>query len=306
MSIVMQKSIFTIGLSIAFSTNLLAAHNATAMGLAEKSVTIYAAGDIADCRKLPAADTPAAKTAELIATRLADDKSAAVLTVGDHTYPVGVLSEFYNCYDKTWGQFKARTHPAPGNHEYYTPEAIGYYSYFREQNDSSRRSYYSFKIGKWHVISLNSNLKEDAYAAQLAWLKNDLSQHPTKCALAYWHHPVFSSGGHGNNDFMKETWKALEAANVDVVLSGHDHDYERFAPQNVDGQRDDAHGIREFIVGTGGAYLTPMFLRKENSEISNNSTYGVLKMILKENSYEWEFLPVPGSTFTDHGTGECH
>ncbi|MGZ3158286.1 MAG: metallophosphoesterase family protein, partial [Burkholderiaceae bacterium] len=121
-----------------------------------------------------------------------------------------------------------------------------------------------------------------------------------------WHHPVFSSGGHGNNDFMKETWKALEAANADVVLSGHDHDYERFAPQNVNGQRDDEHGIREFIVGTGGAYLTPMFLRKENSESSSNTTYGVLKMVLKENSYEWEFLPVPGSAFSDRGTGECH
>jgi hypothetical protein len=272
----------------------------------DKGVTVYAAGDIADCRKAAPTDSTAAETAAIIAKGLSKDKNAVVLTVGDHTYPVGLLSEFNDCYDKTWGKFKQRTYPAPGNHEYYTPEAAGYYSYFSDANDPERRSYYSVEVGKWHVISLNSNLRDSAYAAQLAWLKNDLARHPTKCTLAYWHHPVFSSGGHGNNDFMKETWKALEAANADVILSGHDHDYERFAPQDVDVRRDDAHGIREFIVGTGGAYLTPVFLRKANSEIVNNQTFGVLKMTLKDSSYEWEFIPVAGSTFTDHGKGECH
>lgn len=301
-----QKTMIMIGFSIAFSINAFIVNNASAMGLFEKSVTIYAAGDIADCRKMPAAESHAAETAALIATRLANDKNAAVLTVGDHTYPVGLLSEFYDCYDKTWGQFKARTHPAPGNHEYYTPEASGYYGYFTEPNDTGRRSYYSVEIGTWHVVSLNSNLREHAYAAQLAWLKEDLAKHPATCTLAYWHHPVFSSGGHGNNSFMKETWKILEDANADVILSGHDHDYERFAPQNVSGERDDQYGMREFIIGTGGAYLTPMFLRKENSEIRNNTTFGVLKMVLKEDSYEWEFLPVAGSTFTDRGSGKCH
>jgi hypothetical protein len=272
----------------------------------DKGVTIYAAGDIADCRKFAPADTPAAETAAIISKGLRRDKNAVVLTVGDHTYPVGLLSEFNDCYDKTWGKFKERTYPAPGNHEYYTPEAVGYYSYFSDANDPTRRSYYSVEVGKWHVVSLNSNLRDSAYATQLTWLKNDLAKHPSKCTLAYWHHPLFSSGGHGNNNFMKETWKALEAANADVILSGHDHDYERFAPQDVDGKRDDAHGIREFIVGTGGAYLTPIFLHKANSEIVNNHTFGVLKLTLKANSYEWEFIPVAGSTFTDHGKGECH
>lgn len=277
-----------------------------AVAIEDKGITIYAAGDIADCSKTKAADSVAAKTAALIAAGLVSDKSAAVLTLGDHTYPVGLLSEFENCYDKTWGQFKDRTHPAPGNHEYYTPEAVGYYSYFSEPNDPARRSYYSIDIGKWHVVSINSNLRDTAFAAQLDWLKKDLAQHRAKCTLAYWHHPVFSSGGHGNNTFMKPVWKILEDANADVILSGHDHDYERFAPQNLDGQLDDTHGIREFIVGTGGARLTPLLFGKANSEVSNNTTFGVLKMVLKENSYEWEFLPVAGGSFTDHGRGECH
>lgn len=302
-----QKNIIvTFAFAIAAYCGLGKIQHASAVENNDQSVTIYAAGDIAQCGKLKAADTPAAQTAELIATRLANDKTAAVLTLGDHTYPVGLLSEFYNCYDKTWGKFKDRTHPAPGNHEYYTPEAIGYYSYFSEPNDPSRRSYYSVEIGKWHIVSINSNLRDDAFAAQLEWLKKDLARHPAKCTLAYWHHPVFSSGGHGNNNFMRPVWQALEDANADVVLAGHDHDYERFAPQDVEGRRDNAHGIREFIVGTGGARLTPLLFGKINSEVSNNNTFGVLKMVLKENSYEWEFLPVAGSNFTDHGKGECH
>jgi hypothetical protein len=293
----------TITFAIALCGNL---SHAAAIEPAGKGITIYAAGDIADCSKTKAADSVAAKTAALIATQLASDKTAVVLTLGDHTYPVGLLSEFHDCYEKTWGQFKDRTHPAPGNHEYYTPEAAGYYGYFSEPNDPERRSYYSIDIGKWHVVSINSNLRDAAFAAQLDWLKKDLAQHPAKCTLAYWHHPVFSSGGHGNNTFMKPVWKILEDADADVILSGHDHDYERFAPQNIDGQRDETHGMREFIVGTGGARLTPLLFGKVNSEVSNNNTFGVLKMVLKENSYEWEFLPVAGSSFADHGKGECH
>jgi hypothetical protein len=295
-----------IGFSIALSINVLGIPETSAMGLIEKSVTIYAAGDIADCRKSEPADTPAAKTALLIASRLADDKTAAVLTLGDHTYPIGLISEFYDCYDKTWGLFKDRTRPVPGNHEYYTPEAVGYYSYFNELNDPARHGYYSFDIGSWHVVAINSNLREAAFSAQLTWLKNDLAQHSAKCTLAYWHHPMFSSGGHGNNSFLKEVWKLLDAANAEVVLAGHDHNYERFAPQNADGRRDDTRGIREFVVGTGGARLTPLLFGKENSEVNNNNTFGVLKMVLKEDSYEWEFLPAAGSSFTDHGKGECH
>ncbi len=281
-------------------------HNTKGPQIPGAGVAIYAAGDIADCRNYKPEDTNAAKTADLIASELAKDKDAAVLTLGDNTYPVGLPLEFNNCYDPTWGRFKARTFPAPGNHDYYTPVAIGYYGYFGDLAGPERRGYYSVEIGQWHVVSLNSNLKNDEQKKQLEWLKADLEQHKTRCTLAYWHHPVFSSGGHGNNVVMKEAWSILNDAGADVVLTSHDHDYERFAPLNSAGKQDDAHGIREFVVGTGGAKLTPLGLRKPNSDVSDNSSYGVLKMVLKETGYEWEFLPVAGGSFSDRGAALCH
>lgn len=272
----------------------------------ESGVRVYAAGDIADCKHYLPEDSAAAHTAELIATRLATDKDAVVLALGDLTYPVGLPIEFTNCYEPTWGRFKARTYPAPGNHDYYTPQAIGYYGYFGDAAGPDRRGYYSFTLGSWHVISLNSYLKPEEHRKQMAWLKQDLAQHPAHCTLAYWHHPKFSSGGHGNNAQMDEAWKMLQEANADLVLSAHDHDYERFAPQDSEGQRDDARGMREFVVGTGGAHLTPFRFRKSNSEASDNSTYGVLKLTLKSRGYEWEFLPVEAGGFSDHGSALCH
>lgn len=270
-----------------------------------KGVTIYAAGDIADCWKFKPEDSGAAKTANLIAAALARDKDAAVLALGDATYPVGLLEEFTTCYAPTWGRFKHRTFPSPGNHEYYTPAAVGYYEYFGNIAGPLRRGYYSVDLGKWHVVSLNSNLTPMDHQQQLAWLKTDLAQHPARCTLAYWHHPLYSSGGHGNNEQMADVWRALQTANADVVLVSHDHDYERFAPQDADARRDDTRGIREFVVGTGGAKLTPFFARKPNSEISDNSTHGVLRMVLKDTGYEWEFLPVAGGSFTDRGAALC-
>ena len=214
--------------------------------------------------------------------------------------------EFISCYEPTWGRFKDRTYPAPGNHEYNTPAAIGYFGYFGAAAGPDGRGYYSTDLGAWHIVSLNSNLKDDAQRAQLAWLKQDLGQHRSRCTLAFWHHPMISSGGHGNNETMQDLWRALASAGADVVLAGHDHNYERFAPLDRDGKRNDERGIRQFIVGTGGAKLTPLGLRKPNSEASDNSTYGVLKMVLKESGYEWEFLPLPGSSFTDRGAAFCH
>lgn len=295
---------------------------------AGSGVTVYAAGDIADCKHFKAAASGAAKTAEIVAAGLADDPHAAVLTLGDHTYPVGLLQEFNDCYDPTWGQFKSRTYPSPGNHEYYTPAAVGYYAYFGNAAGPARRGYYSFDLGKWHLVSLNSNLKGDEHLAQLAWLKADLAQHNEICTLAYWHHPVYSSGGHGNYPRMNDYWKALQAAGADLLLVSHDHDYERFAPMNGDGKLDETRGMREFVVGTGGARLTPAGWSrplvekmvsvfnpdakpgpaglKANSEIVDNSTHGVLKLVLKDTGYEWEFLPVAGGVFTDRGAALCH
>jgi hypothetical protein len=280
--------------------------NAAETPLPGTGIAIYVAGDIADCRKFKPSDSGAAKTASLILAGLDKDKDAAVLSLGDNTYPAGLLAEFTDCYEPTWGRFKQRTYPTPGNHEYYTPEAVGYYDYFGSAAGPARRGYFSFDLGKWHIVSINSNLKAPDHQQQLAWLKTDLAQHPARCTLAYWHHPLYSSGGHGNNDRMRDVWQVLKAADAEMVLVGHDHDYERFAPQDAEGQRDDAHGIREFVVGTGGAKLTPFVLRKANSEVSNNSTHGVLRMVLKDTGYEWEFLPVAGGGFTDRGSALCH
>ncbi|HEV2612426.1 MAG TPA: metallophosphoesterase [Noviherbaspirillum sp.] len=271
-----------------------------------KGVNVYAAGDIADCKKVKPANSGAAKTAALIEARLANDPEAAVLSLGDHTYPIGLLDEFTSCYEPTWGRFKKRTYPTPGNHEYYTPKAVGYYSYFDEIAGPEQRGYYSFRLGSWHVISLNSYLKPNEHQAQMEWLKADLEKNKTRCTLAYWHHPLFSSGGHGSSPRMKDAWKLLVEAGADVVLSSHDHDYERFAPQDENGREDGKRGMRQFVVGTGGAELTPFWFRKFNSEVSDNSSFGVLKLNLKPTGYEWEFLPVDEDGFRDRGAALCN
>jgi hypothetical protein len=284
-----------------------AANRARFTPLPGNGVTVYAAGDIADCRQLrKASDSGAADTAQLIAAGMANDPEASVLTLGDNAYQSGVPAEFNHCYGPTWGRFKARTHPSPGNHEYYSKGAAGYYDYFGPAAGPEGRGYYSFRLGNWHVIALNSMLRDAQFQAQLDWLKQDLEQNKALCTLAYWHHPVYSSGGHSDNPLMLPVWKALAAAGADLVLNGHDHHYERFAPLNGEGQRDDANGMREMVVGTGGAQLTPLLLPRANSEVRDNSVHGVLKLVLKENGYEWEFLPAKDGGFTDRGSGLCH
>jgi acid phosphatase type 7 len=273
---------------------------------AVNSVTVYAAGDIADCRKSPPEASGAAKTATIIQAGLAQDSNAKVISLGDNTYPVGLPLEFSSCYEPTWGQFKARTLPSPGNHEYYTAGAPGYYGYFGASAGQPLQGYYSAELGKWHVVSLNSNLQGAALQAQTDWLKADLAQHKTRCTLAFWHHPVYSSGRHGSSALMSGAWQALQDAGVDLLLVSHDHHYERFAPQNGSGQRDDAGGIRQFVVGTGGAGLTALNTRQPNSEVSDNATHGVLKLVLKDNGYDWQFLPVAGARFADSGSAQCH
>jgi acid phosphatase type 7 len=272
--------------------------------LPDEGVTLYAAGDIASCKSTPE-ESGAARTAAIISAGLGD-KNAIVLTLGDNTYPVGLLDEYHRCYDPTWGRFKSRTHPSPGNHEYYTPNAAGYYAYFGEAAGQARRGYYSFTHGGWHIISLNSNLRPTDHEAQLSWLKNELARSKAKCTLAYWHHPLYSSGGHGNDKRMQDAWAILYSAGAELILSSHDHNYERFAPQDAEGQQDDERGIREFVVGTGGAKLSPLRFRRFNSDVSDNSTHGVLKVVLKEAGYEWKFIPVEKNGFTDRGVALCH
>ena len=282
---------------------LLAAAAARADGY-----TVYAAGDIARCEGAGAAWSGAAATAAIVAAGLKANPQAAVLTLGDHTYPRGTAAEFRDCYGPTWGRFRERSHPTPGNREYLARGAAGYFGYF---GALAARGHYSVELGGWRLISLDSNLDPKAHAAQLAWLKEELVRHPARCTLAYWHHPLYSSGGHGSIAQMKDVWEALYRAGAEIVLAGHDHDYERFAPQDAEGRLDAARGIREFVVGTGGAFPTPFLRLAPNSEVRDASRTGVLKLLLKDGGYEWEFLEAsydgfPNGAPPDRGAGVCH
>jgi acid phosphatase type 7 len=269
-------------------------------GSAGSDQTIVAAGDIVDCT-LPGSEATA---------KLLDKIPGTILTVGDLAYPDGSDANF-QCYDKTWGRHKARTRPAPGNHEYHTPGAAGYFKYFGSVAGAPGHGYYSFDLGSWHIISLDSECKEiggcEKGSREEQWLRDDLSKHSASCILAYWHVPLFSSGSeHGNAPEMKAFWDDLYAAGADVVLNGHDHDYERFAPQNPDGIADPARGIREFVVGTGGKNQRKFRDPLPTSEIRSNTTFGVLRIDLRPHGYAWNFVHVDGGKFTDSGSGSCH
>lgn len=275
---------------------------------AADGVTVYAAGDIARCPHPDTRFSGAADTAAIVAAGLAADPQAVVLTLGDHTYPRGRPDEYSKCYGPTWGRFKDRTWPAPGNHEYATQKGAPYFAYFGAR---AGRGYYSFNLGNWHIVSLDSNLDGEAHAAQLAWLRDDLAAHPARCTLAYWHHPLYSSGGHGSIAKMHGAWDILYRAGADIVLAGHDHDYERFAPQDADGRLDRSRGIRQFVVGTGGAYPTPFLRTVANSEFRDSNHNGVLRLRLFDGGYEWTFLEatahgVQQGRWPDRGTGTCH
>jgi hypothetical protein len=238
---------------------------------------------------------------------------AAVLPLGDLQYDSASYADFQASYHPSWGRVKSITRPALGNHEPGT--ASGYFDYFNGKGVKSGpagergKGYYSFNIGTWHLVALNSNCARVSCAAgspQERWLRADLTADQTECTLAYWHHPRFSSGHDGNNTFMQPLWKALGDGNVDVALAGHSHNYERFAPMDANGKLDRARGLREFVVGTGGAFFTGVSSPKPNSEVRQNTTYGVLKLTLSPTSYAWRFTPEAGKKFSDSGTGPCH
>ena len=255
--------------------------------------TFVGAGDIAIC----------GGNAEATARQL-DGIGGTVFTLGDNAYPTGNRTDFQNCYEPTWGRHKSRTRPAPGNHDYATASAAMYYEYFGFNAGTPGLGYYSFELGGWHIISLNSNVATDAGSAQASWLRSDLAASASaKCTLAYWHHPLFSSGPNGNNDYMREIYRLLYNANADVVLTGHDHLYERFAPQDADGRLDTAKGIREFVIGTGGVPLYDFQPTKANSEV-RLKTHGVMKLTLSSDRLQWDFLALSGPT--DSGTATCH
>ncbi len=281
---------------------------------AQGDPVIAAAGDIA-CDPADESFNGGAGTANACRMKATSDlmvgmNPAAVLPLGDLQYGDGALPKFLPSYAATWGRLKPVTRPVPGNHDYGVAKASGYFGYFGAAAGDPSKGYYSYNMGAWHLVALNSNCDEvggcGAGSPQERWLKADLAAHPAACTLAYWHHPRFSSGPHGSDRSYDPFWQGLYQAGADVVLVGHDHDYERFAPQDPTGTADPARGIREFVVGTGGANHYALEARQPNSEIFNGNAFGVLVLTLHPKGYDWKFVPLPGTTFSDSGRADCH
>jgi hypothetical protein len=274
----------------------------SALGQEGGDPVLVGAGDIAGCNT----------TGDEATANLLDGIPGTVFTTGDNAYEDGTSAEFANCYDPTWGHHKARTYPSVGNHEYYTAGASGYFGYFGAAAGDPDKGYYSYDLGSWHVVVLNSNCAAvggcGAGSPQERWLREDLKAHrAASCTAAYFHHPRFSSGNHGNQPAVGPFWEALHDTGADVVLSGHAHSYERFAAQDPNGQADPAQGIRQFVVGTGGKSLNSFGTVQPNSEARIADTFGVLKLTLHIDGYDWEFVPVSGGTpSSDSGSGQCH
>jgi hypothetical protein len=271
-----------------------------------ETFTLVGAGDIAKCNHLSGAQATA---------RLIEQIPGTVFAAGDLAYDTGTFSEFQNCYQPTWGAFKDRTKPSPGNHEYNGSDAIGYFRYWGRQAGDPKKGYYSYDLGSWHVVVLNTNCDIPSLdgcgegSPEEKWLREDLAAHANSCIVAYGHHALFSSGiftSHARHAELRPFWRDLYAAHADLILAGHEHSYERFAPQDPQGQQDTDNGIRQITVGTGGRSHTPLGFAQANSEVRNFNTYGVLKLTLSPGQYRWEFIPEPGKSFRDSGEDICH
>ena len=261
---------------------------------------IVAAGDIAKCGQPGDSETAA----------IIQGIPGTVLPLGDNAYENGAPLDYTNCYNPTWGAFLNRTKPVPGNHDYLTANAAGYFGYFGTLAGDPTKGYYSYDLGSWHILAINSNCIQvggcGIQSPQESWVKADLASTKAKCVLAYWHHPFYSSGATGNTPQMATIFQDLYVAGAEIVLSGHAHNYERFAPQNSTAGSDPANGIVQFVVGTGGGNFTPLVLPLQpNSAASVQNVYGVLKLTLHPTSYTWQFVSVNG-TYTDSGTANCH
>ncbi len=272
----------------------------------ERAFILVGAGDIASCKNPEGARATA---------KLVEQIPGTVFAAGDLAYEKGSAEDFKNCYDPAWGQFKDRTKPALGNHEYVDHTASGYFQYWGAQAGPSGKGYYSYELGAWHIVVLNTNCRARELGGcgegspQEAWLKEDLAKHPSACMLAYGHHALFSSGvfkKHAVHPELKHLWEDLYAAHADLVLAGHEHSYERFAPQDPEGRADPANGIREIVAGTGGRSHDLLGLPTTNSEVRDWDTFGVLKLTLSAGKYAWEFIPEEGKSFRDSGNGVCH
>jgi hypothetical protein len=279
------------------ATDTVAADTVTGGTPTDSTAMLIGAGDIAGCGDNYKDDA----TAALL--RRPEHAPATVYTLGDNAYPDGTEEQF-RCYQASWGVVKDRTRPVPGNHEYHEPEAGPYYDYFGALAGEPGKGYYSYDLAGWHIVALNSERRR---SEQLEWLRNDLAAHPAKCTLAYWHQPFFTSAvNHPPAEQMEPFWDVLYQAGAEVVISGHNHHYERFAPQRTDGTAD-SRGIRQFVVGTGG---NPLIYDFRSPAMPNSQVrwggHGVLKLTLFSDRYSFEFISIEGSAFTDSGSGVCH
>jgi uncharacterized protein YjdB len=260
----------------------------------DEPVVFVGAGDIASCRS----------DGDEATARLLDQIPGTVFTAGDNVYEVGSETEFADCYDPTWGRHKARTRPVPGNHEYETPGAAGYFKYFGAAAGDPETGYYSYDLGAWHILTLNTQFTGREDSPQAAWVERDLAAHRRKCTLALWHVPLF--GRDSASTRMKNIYQILYNAGAEIVINGHEHNYQRFAPQTADGVFDPDRGIREFIIGTGGRSLGRKTGLDPNTEAFYAEGFGILKLTLRATSYDWEFVPEAGTTFSDKGSASCH
>lgn len=260
---------------------------------------VLAAGDIAACDE----------EGDEVTAALLDELPGTLLVLGDIAYDNGSAREFEECYDPTWGRHYRRTNPVPGNHEYQSDGAAPYFAYFGEAAGNPEEGWYSLDLGAWHIVALNSNCDEiggcGEGSPQEAWLRADLAANPARCTLAFSHYPRFSSGSeNGSNEEMSALWAALDGADAEILLSGHEHNYERFAPQDADGAAAD-DGMVQFVAGTGGKSLYGFDDPEPNSEARNGEAFGVLQLNLRDDGYDYEFIAEPGAEFTDAGSGEC-
>lgn len=261
------------------------------------STVLVGAGDIASCN-LDKAEATA---------KLLDKIAGTVFTAGDNAYARGTAQEFIECYGLSWGRHHRRTRPSPGNHDYESAQAAPYFKYFGANAGPAGRGFYSYALGAWHIMSLNSNINAVSWGKeQEQWLRQDLAANRSSCTLAYWHQPFVSSGKtHGNNPHVRSLVEILFRHAVDVAVTAHDHIYERFAPLDANGKAD-PRGMRHFIVGTGGAGLYEIGAVKPQSEARNATSHGVIKFTLHATSYDWEFIPIAGQSFRDRGSAPCH
>ena len=279
---------------------------------------VFAVGDIADCTTLGGIRGKIRRWYDTFTgeykgggqeqtAKLLDSNTGIIIGLGDFAYPDGSSRNYKNCFDPAWGRHKSRIRPTPGNHDYWTPRASGYFEYFGASAGPSFRGYYSFDLAEWHIISLNGNFKHIDLDEQISWLRADLVKTEARCILAFWHQPPFSSGRRGSAIETRVLFNVLYEAGTTIILSGHEHNYERHAPQDPQGRIDLERGIRVFVVGTGGGRVRTKDPGKQatNLEALISYQWGILKLVLHPTGYQWEFLPTDSASMRDKGSAGC-